>query len=68
VPHEIRIAFTRFSAFCSPPIATIAGGFLKDPRHAEITRPAWEATVDIFLHPGLITRRHRYEDVIARPL
>jgi NitT/TauT family transport system substrate-binding protein len=33
--------------------------------HAEITRPAWEATVDIFLHAGLITRRHRYEDVIA---
>lgn len=35
--------------------------------HAEITRPAWEATVDIFLHAGLITRRHRYEDVIASP-
>ena len=35
--------------------------------HVEITRPAWEATVDIFLHAGLITRRHRYEDVIASP-
>jgi NitT/TauT family transport system substrate-binding protein len=35
--------------------------------HVEITRPAWEATVDIFLHAGLITRRHRYEDVIAQP-
>ena len=35
--------------------------------HMEITRPAWEATVDIFLHAGLITRRHRYEDVIASP-
>jgi len=35
--------------------------------HVEITRPAWEATVDIFLHSGLITRRHRYEDVIAPP-
>ena len=33
--------------------------------HVEITRPAWEATVDIFLHAGLIKRRHRYEDVIA---
>ncbi len=33
--------------------------------HVEITRPAWEATVDIFLHAGLITRRHKYEDVIA---
>jgi NitT/TauT family transport system substrate-binding protein len=35
--------------------------------HVEITRHAWEATVDIFLHAGLITRRHRYEDVIAQP-
>jgi len=35
--------------------------------HVEITRPAWEATVDIFLHAGLITRRHRYEDVITSP-
>jgi len=35
--------------------------------HVEITRPAWEATVDIFLHAGLITRRHRYEDVVASP-
>jgi len=35
--------------------------------HVEITRPAWEATVDIFLHAGLIKRRHRYEDVIAPP-
>jgi NitT/TauT family transport system substrate-binding protein len=35
--------------------------------HVEITRPAWEATVDIFVHAGLITRRHRYEDVIAPP-
>jgi NitT/TauT family transport system substrate-binding protein len=35
--------------------------------HAEITRPAWEAVNDIFLHAKLITRRHRYEDVIAPP-
>lgn len=35
--------------------------------HAEITRPAWEATVDIFLHADLITKRHKYEDVIAQP-
>jgi NitT/TauT family transport system substrate-binding protein len=35
--------------------------------HVEITRPAWEATVDIFLHAGLITRRHPYESVIASP-
>jgi len=35
--------------------------------HVEITRAAWEVTLDIFLHAGLITKRHRYEDVIARP-
>jgi NitT/TauT family transport system substrate-binding protein len=35
--------------------------------HVEITRPAWEATVDIFLYAGLIKRRHRFEDVIAPP-
>jgi NitT/TauT family transport system substrate-binding protein len=33
----------------------------------EITRPAFEATLDVFLHSRLITRRHRYEDVVAPP-
>lgn len=35
--------------------------------HVEITRPAFEATLDVFQHAGLITRRHRYEDVVASP-
>jgi NitT/TauT family transport system substrate-binding protein len=35
--------------------------------HVEITRPAFEATLDIFQHSGLITKRHRYEDVVASP-
>ncbi len=35
--------------------------------HAEITRPAFEATLDIYQHAGRITRRHRYEDAIAVP-
>jgi NitT/TauT family transport system substrate-binding protein len=35
--------------------------------HVEITRPAFEATLDIFQHAGLITMRHRYEDVVAQP-
>jgi NitT/TauT family transport system substrate-binding protein len=35
--------------------------------HVEITRPAFEATLDIFQHSGLITKRHTYEDVIAQP-
>jgi len=49
---EISIQFTRFSAFYSPPIATMAGGFLVEGG---------------FQHSGLITRRHRYEDVVAAP-
>jgi NitT/TauT family transport system substrate-binding protein len=35
--------------------------------HVEITKPAFEATLDIFQHAGLITKRHRYEDVVAQP-
>lgn len=35
--------------------------------HVEITRPAFEATLDIFMHAGLITKRHAYEDIVAPP-
>jgi NitT/TauT family transport system substrate-binding protein len=35
--------------------------------HVEITKPAFEAVNDIFLHAGLITRRHAYEDVVVPP-
>jgi NitT/TauT family transport system substrate-binding protein len=35
--------------------------------HVEITRSAFEVTLDVFQHAGLITRRHRYEDVVAPP-
>ena len=35
--------------------------------HVEITRPAFEVALDVFQHSGLITRRHRYEDVVAPP-
>jgi NitT/TauT family transport system substrate-binding protein len=35
--------------------------------HVEITRPALEAAIDVFLHAGHITRRPRYEDVVASP-
>jgi NitT/TauT family transport system substrate-binding protein len=38
------------------------------PPHAEITRPAFEVALDVFQHAGLITRRHRYEDVVAPPI
>jgi NitT/TauT family transport system substrate-binding protein len=32
-----------------------------------ITREAYEAALDVFLHAGAITRRHPYEDVVAPP-
>jgi NitT/TauT family transport system substrate-binding protein len=35
--------------------------------HVEITRPAFEVALDVFQHSRLITKRHRYEDVIALP-
>ena len=35
--------------------------------HVEITRPAFEATLDVFAHAKLITKRHRYEVVVAPP-
>jgi NitT/TauT family transport system substrate-binding protein len=35
--------------------------------HVEITRPAFEAALDVFEHSKLITKRHRYEDVVAPP-
>src|SRR5262245_13291025 len=34
-------------------------------RHVEITRPAFETALDVFQHAKLITKRHRYEDVVA---
>ncbi len=37
------------------------------PPHVGITRPAFEVTLDVFQHAGLITKRHRYEDVVAPP-
>ncbi len=35
--------------------------------HVEITRAAYEATLDVFQHAGRITQRHAYEDAIAQP-
>jgi NitT/TauT family transport system substrate-binding protein len=35
--------------------------------HVEITEPAFRATLDIFLHAELITKRHPYEAVVAPP-
>ena len=35
--------------------------------HVEITRPAFEVTLDVFEYSGLISKRHKYDDVVAQP-
>ena len=35
--------------------------------HVEITRPAYEAALNVFQHAGRITTRPAYADVIAPP-
>ncbi len=35
--------------------------------HVEITRPAYEATLDIFAYNGLLKERYRYEQVCVEP-
>lgn len=35
--------------------------------HVEITRPAFEATLDIFQYNGLAKRRYRYEEICCQP-
>jgi hypothetical protein len=53
--EPIHIQFTRFQKLgCWTP-------------HVEIARPAFEVTLDVFEHAGLVTRRHRYEDVVVAP-
>lgn len=87
---QFNIQFTRFSAFYSPLISTISGGFLAEEgfepthsvsppgvsaiealldgsAHVEITRAAYEVTLDVFEHVGRLTKRHAYEDVCAQP-
>jgi NitT/TauT family transport system substrate-binding protein len=35
--------------------------------HVEITRSAFAATLDVFQHARLISKRHAYEDVVVPP-
>lgn len=35
--------------------------------HVEITEPAYEVTLDVFLHAGRITKRHPYDAIVAQP-
>ena len=77
---KINIQFTLFSAFYSPLIATMAAGFLKQEEcissyqhlgcwtpHVEITRSAFEVTLDVFETIGGIPERYPYELVCVAP-
>ena len=33
----------------------------------EISRASYETALDVFLHSGLITKRHSYDDVVVPP-
>jgi NitT/TauT family transport system substrate-binding protein len=35
--------------------------------HVEITKPAFDVTVDVFLHAGAITKRPPFEAIVAQP-
>ena len=35
--------------------------------HVEITRPAYEVTLDVFEYGGTLKQRYRYEQVCANP-
>ena len=35
--------------------------------HVEITKDAYEVTLDVFDHVGRLTKRHAYEDICASP-
>ena len=57
--EEIRIEFTRFSAFYSPLIAAIAGGFLKDEGFAPkytVSPPGKSAIVGLKIAYSRYTR------------
>jgi NitT/TauT family transport system substrate-binding protein len=65
---EAEAAF--FPEIARPVLAATIGYYQKLgcwAPHVEITRPAFEVALDVFEHARLITRRHRYEDVIAPP-
>ena len=69
-----RVAFSSLAATRAWLRTDMARRFMRAYRklgcwtpHVEITRPAFEVALDVFQHAGLITKRHRYEDVVAPP-
>ncbi len=69
--HEVaRIEKPHFPDIDPKVLATTIAAYQKLGNwtpHVEITRPAYEATLDIFMFGGRITKRHPYDKVIAPP-
>ncbi|HSB41658.1 MAG TPA: ABC transporter substrate-binding protein [Methylomirabilota bacterium] len=68
---EVAKAEAAFFAEIDPPVLAATIGYSQKlgcwTPHVEITRSAFEVALDVFQHSGLITKRHRYEDVVASP-
>lgn len=65
-----RVEASFFPGIALPALTTCIATYQKLGNwtpHVEITRAAWDATNDVFLHGGHITRRHPYEAAVAAP-
>ena len=66
MPDEINIQFTRFSAFYTPLIATIAGGFLQEegfePKHS--VAPAGKSAIEAVVNGTAVPLGHASEKTL----
>src|SRR5258705_8378639 len=68
---EVAKAEASFFPDIHPAVLTSTIGYYQElgcwSPHVEITRPAFEVALDVFEYSKLITKRHRYEDIVAAP-
>jgi NitT/TauT family transport system substrate-binding protein len=68
---DVAKAEASFFPEIGPAVLTATIGYYQNlgcwSPHVEITRPAFEVALDVFEYSKLITKRHRYEDVVAPP-
>jgi len=68
---EVAKAEAAFFPEIHPAVLTSTIGYYQElgcwSPHVEITRPAFEVALDVFEYSKLITKRHRYEDIVAAP-
>jgi NitT/TauT family transport system substrate-binding protein len=68
---EVAAAEAAFFPEIDPAVLTTTIAFYQTlgcwSPEVEIGRDAFEVTVDVFLHAGLITRRHPYDEIVAPP-